>query len=560
MIDTLKSYKEAGLSCLPVQANKRPSVNELKSVDIAEKEFKGAHGIALKCGSESGDIEVLDFDNHFGDAKDILTKFFSDDKVKEIYEKYGLPIEETKGGGFHVFYRAENIEGNQKLASRPKLENNRWKPEALIETRGEGGYVIVDPTEGYNIKRGSITNISEIKPKERDILIRNAKAFNEFKELKERYDEREDRPGDQYNQDPKAIEDAQKILENNGWVHVTKYGWRRPGKEDGVSATFGYVDDHIFYNFSSNSYPFDPDTAYTPFQIKALLEYDGNFENCAKDLAKHYGVDSHPIGVQQPQQKTELEESELKKMLKNAKIDLSKQVEKPPTILEVHGNLYGQQRLLTLGNFSSITGKSKSKKTFLMTMMAASMQVGGLQFNKFEGKLPKEKREILHFDTEQGEYDAWNTAKRVERMTGSRDKYHSFCLREYSAKERCQIIEYAIENTPNLGLVIIDGIADLATAINDEDEGTRVSQLLLKWTKENNCHVMTIIHQNKRDDYATGHLGSFVMKKSEVVLSVKKDESDPKVSNVKCDLIRGASEFEPFGFTVNLEGLPEIVK
>lgn len=63
---------------------------------------------------------------------------------------------------------------------------------------------------------------------------------------------------------------------------------------------------------------------------------------------------------------------------------------------------------------------------------------------------------------------------------------------------------------------MIDGIADLAMAINDEIEASRVVSLLMKWTKLYNIHITLVIHQNKNDEYATGHLGSAILKRLNV--------------------------------------------
>ena len=104
------------------------------------------------------------------------------------------------------------------------------------------------------------------------------------------------------------------------------------------------------------------------------------------------------------------------------------------------------------------------------------------------------------------------------------------------------------------GLCVIDGIADLALAINDELEATRISSMLLKITKEYNMHCTIVIHQNKNDNFATGHLGSAVIKKSETVISVNKKMGTTD-TEVKCEGSRGEG-FEPFSFNINENGLP----
>ena len=57
-------------------------------------------------------------------------------------------------------------------------------------------------------------------------------------------------------------------------------------------------------------------------------------------------------------------------------------------------------------------------------------------------------------------------------------------LRSLKPSERLEIIEHAIYNTDNLGVVVIDGIKDLVTSINDESEATMIASKLLKWTEE----------------------------------------------------------------------------
>ena len=144
-------------------------------------------------------------------------------------------------------------------------------------------------------------------------------------------------------------------------------------------------------------------------------------------------------------------------------------------------------------------------------------------------------------------------------MIGKHPNFGAFDLREYSPYERCDIIDrYLIKAGDQTGFIVIDGIADLTNAINDEVEASRVVTLLMKWTKTYNVHICTVIHQNKNDNYATGHLGSSILKKAECVISVTKDESDNSRSEVNCDLIRETYDFDKFAFIINDKGLPEV--
>jgi len=101
--------------------------------------------------------------------------------------------------------------------------------------------------------------------------------------------ENTDRPGDDFN----ARGDVRAVLENAGWA-LARAGqneyWRRPGKESGWSAT---LKGGVFYVFSSNAAPFEPNRAYSPFAVYALLACGGDYEQAARSLRERgYGGDS----------------------------------------------------------------------------------------------------------------------------------------------------------------------------------------------------------------------------------------------------------------------------
>lgn len=556
MIAALKLYWNNGLVTLPTKEDKSPDVKGTWKGGVKDESMY-KHGIGIICGELSGNLECFDFDNHFGDAKKVLSDFLTGE-VKDIYDKHKLPIESTMSGGFHLLFRCDEIQGNQKLAQRPKKDKHgNWIPDTIIETRGEGGYFVAAPSPGYALIRNRLTKIAKITPEERQILIETAKSFNTWYEIKKVEQEQKDKPGDIFNLKPEAIEEMKSALISMGWTELRDKEWQRPEKKKGLSATLGKVADNVFYVFSSNAYPFDENSAYTPFQVISLLKYNGDFSAFAKELAKRYSNDL-------PKPKEKKSETEYEGILKGAYINLDIPIAKPPIIMFIHDNeITGtkKKRLFTLGNFSCITGKSKSKKTFLSSIFLASATLNGEIQSKITSQFPNNKRAVLMFDTEQSEYDSYVTANRIPELVGQDfSNFGAFDLREYSPLDRCKIIDYALSKfKDSVGYVVIDGIADLATAINDEMEASRVVSLLMKWTKIYNCHITVIIHQNKNDNFATGHLGSSIIKKSECVISVTKNVNDSYRSDVSCDLIRGSSDFNDFEFTINDKFLPEII-
>lgn len=215
----------------------------------------------------------------------------------------------------------------------------------------------------------------------------------------------------------------------------------------------------------------------------------------------------------------------------------------------------------TYGNFSFLQAPPKSKKTFFVSLLSAVYLAGELQ--QFGGDLRADRqgKHLIHFDTEQGNFHAANVFKRPIDMTGIKtDKYHTLALRQLSFKERVDFIEYYLCDKlegKNIGLVIIDGIADLCSDVNNIEESNAVVQKLMKWTKELNCHIITVIHSNFGTDKPTGHLGSFLEKKAETQIQLELNTVNKGLVTVSCKRSRNAP-FENFSFKVNNFGLPQV--
>lgn len=248
-------------------------------------------------------------------------------------------------------------------------------------------------------------------------------------------------------------------------------------------------------------------------------------------------------------------------LLESNIIDTSIEIDKPPTILSIndpYGTSTRSKRMFTLGNFSVIIGKAKSRKTFLLSLLVSVLTKKKDICCKFINEMESGKNLILWFDTEQGLYDSWNVVKRIQRMSGNLSNLQAYNLRPYSPVERREIIEYAIKKYgKQAGLVIIDGIADLVVSINDETEASEVSTLIMRLTLEYNFHCSTVIHQNKDNNFATGHIGSAVTKKAEIIISTNKIAATNE-TEVKCENSRGEG-FEPFVFGVDGDGLPYLM-
>jgi len=318
---------DKGLSVLPVEPKLKKPLEAWKHLQntpltphqLSEKKLQG---IALICGKVSNHLEAIDFDGKgiWFEPWEKLVEAEAPGLTKKLLRQ------NTQSGGDHIIYRCPGLEipGNLKLASdkipvdgpgEHEYQGKKYKAyqeagqyfiyPCMIETRGEGGYFLVAPTPGYqNITGHSFFSIPEITPREREILFKAAKALNKRVEpaREPRHcSEPDDRPGDLYN----AKNDIPRnLLEKHGWTRVRdnklfEY-WTRPGKDRGVSASV--IDGKLFYVFSSNAAPFEPEQTYTPFQVLTLLEYGGDFEAAAKDL-RGQGYYSQDYTVSTPPEK-----------------------------------------------------------------------------------------------------------------------------------------------------------------------------------------------------------------------------------------------------------------
>lgn len=243
---------------------------------------------------------------------------------------------------------------------------------------------------------------------------------------------------------------------------------------------------------------------------------------------------------------------------RDARLFVTDEFDAPPVILRVGDSIVG-----TLGNFSASTGKAKSKKTFNVCAIVATAMTGGTVLN-YWASLPPEKRGILYVDTEQSKFHCKRVLSRILRLAGLPADVHPvglefLCLRGFATKDRLKKIEEAIYEIEGLGLVVIDGIRDLAHDINSPGESTDLITKLMQWTDERKIHIHTVLHLNKGDDNTRGHLGTELNNKAEAVLQITKDDFDRDISFVAAMHIRDL-DFEPFAFRINSEALPELVE
>jgi len=249
-------------------------------------------------------------------------------------------------------------------------------------------------------------------------------------------------------------------------------------------------------------------------------------------------------------------------------IDTTEVMEYPPTALSYgektiqtkKGDLTFPIPIGTYGNFSFVQATPKRKKTFFASLLASVYLSGG---NNFGGNIRghRDDKCLIHFDTEQGHWHSQRVFKRVLDMANINELgcYQTYALRTINYKTRLQFIEHILkENGDKNGLVLIDGIADLVSDVNNLEESNLCVQKIMEWSAKFNCHIVTVIHSNYGSDKPTGHLGSFLEKKTETQIQLEANTVNKEWITVSCKRSRGYS-FETFSFSINEYGLPFVV-
>lgn len=513
---------ECGLSIIPVK-DKIPTIQwkeyQTRLPRLGELSYNGS--IALVCGAVSGGVEVIDVDIKNDPTGKLI------DRLTEAIFKYSpdlteddLLIQSTPSGGCHLIYKCETIEGNQILA-------RGVDKKVLIETRGIGGYVCIYPD---SIKLGANGSIPTITPQQRENLFTACRSLNEYFEpviIPKQYTQTQTglTPWQDYNERGPVLE----LLQSHGWTYLRTIGenqhFCRPDKKGTTSGTW---NGKTFYCFTSSTI-LEPSKAYSASALYTYLECNKDFSEAAKKLySLGYGGRSKTTQTNAP----EIKASEWKAL----QVINEPPEEKPLLSID-------PAPIATAGNYSQIIGKKKSRKSLFITLL--------IWFYK-----GVRATDIILFDTEQGTRHVWKVMDRIRRLTG--ETIGVFYLRGKSPAERKAIIETVVREYPSRPkIVIIDGIRDLLSNINDPDQVSDLLTWLEKLTLDHSLHVINVLHMNKTDNNARGHLGSELLNKSEITIELERDDQ-ADCTIVKCESSRDIP-FETFAFRHDATGLPEIV-
>ena len=210
------------------------------------------------------------------------------------------------------------------------------------------------------------------------------------------------------------------------------------------------------------------------------------------------------------------------------------------------------------GELVADCGKAKSGKTFFLSiLMAGALKKQMLALER----LCEEPLKVLWIDTEQSQQSTQEILKDrimpladIESLDDTR--FYAFNLRGLGFDRRQKMVDVAIR-VLQPDIVILDGIKDLMTDINDAVQATLIMEHLMALAKDQNCCIVCVLHQNKseQDRNMRGSIGTELTNKAfEVFQCETIDESETfKVTHT---FSRKRRMKRKFYYRVNEQGLP----
>lgn len=217
------------------------------------------------------------------------------------------------------------------------------------------------------------------------------------------------------------------------------------------------------------------------------------------------------------------------------------------------------------GGIIEVIGKKGSRKTALMSMfVAACFQENGI-YRNIKSRLGDQT--ILWFDTEMAGSDFFYFQRNLHNMCGLNDNHprlHAINMDFYeSSTQKLEVIAHILKNSNlgegeaqyfnNIGLVVLDGIADLVGTTEDESEARRILDLIKSILNGLGAVLLTVLHSDKAGRHSRGTLGTLLDQKATSGLMCDM-RAMGEVTVVRPDKIRSSRPFSPYELSHDLDG------
>lgn len=260
---------------------------KLEDGTMEQCEIESTKGVGIITGYK--DLEVIDVDLKIFETLKDQQEFWNEycDYLRESIDDFDnkIVIYKTINNGYHLLYKCSKIAGNVKIA---KIKGHK---EAVIESRGIGGYVWMYDNQ---ISKNGYDAIKYISEKERDLIWDISRHFGYI---------------EQQPIAPHAIVKSQIKSDITVWEDYNQKNriWdlicdefdivkklydrliiKRHGATSASSGSIFLKDNKMFLFSTGTNYP--AEKPLSPFDIYAIRYFFGDYSAAAKDLyKKNYG-------------------------------------------------------------------------------------------------------------------------------------------------------------------------------------------------------------------------------------------------------------------------------
>lgn len=300
--DKLKKFYDY-FSLITVGENKVPNfpwaASQSKKTDYSQfiKNYNYKGGIFKKDGTEIQPtanfgivtgfehLECLDVDlKVFSTAKE-QTNWWADfynyikENILDFDDKF--VVYKTMNAGYHILYKTKRVGKNEKIA---KLKGHK---EAILETRGLGGYIFTYPNN--KISKKSYFEIDYISDEDRDVLFSFARMYD-YKEpvedkridkVSKEYTVGEIKPWEEFNDSHNVFD----IVSDDFTIvgkQKDKYIIKRHGSYSPHSGYIFLSENRMFLFSTGTIYP--SEKQITPFTAYCYKYHNGDFSEGAKKI------------------------------------------------------------------------------------------------------------------------------------------------------------------------------------------------------------------------------------------------------------------------------------
>ena len=481
---------ELELNPVPVKVGSKAPVRSGHHKPISKEEIKNYNfeEIGISTGYSSLNLQALDFDTKNAEDPAEYMEMFNSRVPTVLSDK--LVIQRTPSGGFHYIFRCDEIESSQKLARNKK-------GEAIIETRALNSYIKCFPSKGYEMVKGTFSEIQIISPEEKQFLFTVSRQMDALylKDVYKRYSKEDIEHLKKFSDYNKDVEIGVNLLKDAGWtVHSENNQWINFTRPDSTSNDLhgGYNKEGFFFQtFSTAQDSFITGKGYNNHHLFCEIHCGGNYKKGYALLYEDgYGVDNEDGDEDGDEVFIAFLSNEIDE---NIYLDQLRKDEIPQGLSWGWGEL-DKNFLFKRNSFNFILGLDNiGKSTLLSSMMASTNLLHNITWgiSSPEGKTSDTRRDLMEASAgkkmkymSKPEYDELFIKSRQNFHIISNDKHWS--IEEILDNGRVLYEQYGID------VLLIDPFSFYAGSGNYKDDNDILSKMRVFAQKY--CSVIIVDH------------------------------------------------------------------